>query len=138
MTIEVERTIVSVIVYRSRRATIIIHNNAVLLDGETVTTNPINFDGPILKLRNYNDPNPPPITAAGERQGTKKIHHDNTSSGVAAAPAAVAAAQWMLIGRMGWWRGMAWRWRKWTNKDCRNGGGRRLRLRLRRSAWRLQ
>jgi hypothetical protein len=112
MTIEVERVIVSVIVYRSRRATIIIHNNAVLLDGETVTTNPINFDGHILKLRNDDDPNPPPITTAGEGQGTKKTHHDNTSSGVAAAPAAVAAAQWMLIGRMGWWREMAWRWRK--------------------------
>jgi hypothetical protein len=112
MTIEVERVIISVIVYCSCRATIIIQNNAVLLDRETVKMNPINFDGPILKLRNDNDPNPPPITAAGEGQGTKKTHHDNTSSGVAAAPAAVAAAQWMLIGRMGWWREMAWRWRK--------------------------
>ena len=68
MTIKIKRVIVTVIVYRSRHATIIIHNNAVLLDGETFTTNPINFDGPILKLRNDNDPNPPPITAAGDKE----------------------------------------------------------------------
>jgi hypothetical protein len=66
--------IVSIIVDCSPcRATIIIHNDAVLLDRETVTTNPINFDGPILKLGNDDDPNPPPITAAGEGQGTKKL-----------------------------------------------------------------